>query len=188
MTSTRNKSNQGRTPSRPLFVGLGIVAAVILAAVLAVAALGGDSSTSAPTDLSPAPDVSFQTFEGETLTLSDFQGKPVVLNFFASWCPSCVAEMPDFETVHAKLGDDDVTFLGLAVQDDPASAQGLRAQTGITYQTAQDPAGELYQAFGGFAMPTTIFIDAAGNVVEMHSGVLFAADLEQKVIELLLQG
>lgn len=188
MTSTRTKPNKGRTPTRAFLVGLGVVAAVALVAVLAVTALGGETSTSAPTDRSPAPDVAFQTFEGETLTLSDFEGKPLVLNFFASWCPSCVAEMPDIESVHAKLGDDEVTFLGLAMQDDPASAQALRAQTGITYQTAQDPAGLLYQAFGGFAMPTTIFIDAAGNIVEMHTGVLFADDLEEKVNELLLQG
>ena len=171
--------------STALTIGLVSLAGILGAAFLlgAVAQDGAHPARSA-SDL--APQVSFQTFDGQTVTLEQFRGKPVVLNFFASWCPSCVAEMPDFEAVHAKLGDR-VTFIGLALQDDPALAQALQTRTGITYQTFQDPSGAVYVAFGGFAMPTTILIDAAGNVVEKHAGILFAEDLERKIFEVLLQ-
>ena len=164
----------------------GGVAVIMTAALLiAVVARGGAAPTPSAGEADPAPEVSFQTFDGETVTLAQFRGKPVVLNFFASWCPTCVAEMPDFEAVHAKLGER-VTFVGLALQDDPTLAQALRAQTGVTYQTFQDLSGAAYRAFEGFAMPTTIFIDADGNVVGQHSGILLAENLEDKISELLL--
>jgi cytochrome c biogenesis protein CcmG, thiol:disulfide interchange protein DsbE len=157
-------------------IGVGSVAVLILA----IAAFGAISEPTADTTVSVI-DVPFQYVDGTEANLSDFAGTAVVVNFWASWCPACVAEMPDFEQVHAALGDK-VVFLGLNMQEtDPAAAASLVAATGVTYQLGVDPDGSIFNRFGGIAMPTTVFIGADGEVVKTHAGVIFADDLENLI-------
>jgi cytochrome c biogenesis protein CcmG/thiol:disulfide interchange protein DsbE len=118
-----------------------------------------------------SPDVSLVDFEGEPFSLSEYRGTPVVINFWASWCPSCVAEMPDFEKVHKDLRGE-VAFIGIDQRDDRNAAEALAQQTGVTYRLAEDPDGRVFDAFGGVGMPTTAFIDADGNVVDVVTGQL----------------
>lgn len=128
-----------------------------------------------------ALDVPYRTVGGAEANLADFAGTPVVVNFWASWCPACVAEMPDFEQVHRELGDQ-VVFLGLNMQEtDPEGAAELVNQTGVTYDLGVDPDGAIFNRFGGIAMPTTVFIGADGTVVRTHGGVLFSDDLEELI-------
>ena len=119
-------------------------------------------------------------FNGETVALADFTGTAVVLNFWASWCPFCVAEMPDFEDV-SNAHADQVAFIGVNLQDDAGAADSLAIETGVTYQLARDPQGVVYSAFGGIGMPTTVFIDAEGIVRDVVTGQLSRADLEAKI-------
>jgi thiol-disulfide isomerase/thioredoxin len=157
-------------------VAIMIGAAALVAAVLIGAAISNDSSPSVSGQ--PSLDVPFTYFDGRAGNLADFAGRPLVINFWASWCPACVAEMPDFETVHDALGDR-VAFLGLAMQEtDQDAARALIEQTGVTYSLGQDPDGSIFASFGGIAMPTTVLIDEKGTVVETHHGALFARDLE----------
>ena len=122
-------------------------------------------------------------WDGSQGSFEELRGQPIVLNFWASWCPACVAEMPDFETVHGAVGDQ-VQFIGADLQDPGREgAQKLVDQTGVSYTLIDDAEGELYVFFGGIAMPTTVFIDSDGNVVDTHSGTIFAADLEAKIRE-----
>ncbi|MEX0756872.1 MAG: TlpA disulfide reductase family protein [Acidimicrobiia bacterium] len=162
---------------------VGVAAVAVL--VFAFAAFGpvsdseGDSATS-------AIDVPFEYVDGTEANLSDFAGTPVVVNFWASWCPACVAEMPDFEQVHASFGDE-VVFLGLNMQEtDPAAAERLVDATGVSYELGVDPDGSIFNRFGGIAMPTSVFINADGEVVRTHSGVIFADDLEDLIRSELL--
>jgi cytochrome c biogenesis protein CcmG/thiol:disulfide interchange protein DsbE len=113
----------------------------------------------------------FDDFDGESMALSDLPDGPVVLNFFASWCPTCIAEMPDFETVHQNFAGE-VNFLGLATQDRIENAIELIEETGVTYQVGNDQNGEVFALFGGLGMPTTVFIDADHIVTRVHTGVL----------------
>ena len=80
-----------------------------------------------------------------------------MVNFFASTCIPCKKEMPALQRVHERLGDD-VTFVGIAVQDDPEAAQDLIDQTGVSYDLGQDPTGSLFQGFGGVVLPITAFV------------------------------
>jgi thiol-disulfide isomerase/thioredoxin len=89
----------------------------------------------------------------------------VILNFFADWCPACVAEMPDFEHIHQQFGDD-VVFLGIDRSGSDDGAYRLIDSTGITYAVATDRDGSIFNAFGGLAMPTTVFIAADGSIVD----------------------
>lgn len=164
----------------------GLVGVLALAAALSVALVGSDqegTAAAAPVG-DPAPDVSFLLFDGTEATLAGFRGRPLVLNFWASWCPACVAEMPSFETVHAALGAE-VLFVGLDVQDTREAADAFVRQSGASYLLGEDPDGSVLAAFDGIAMPTTIFIDEAGNVVGRHSGAIFEDDLRQMILVLL---
>ena len=182
-TSTTSRQISRRT------IGLVLtLIAVATAVFVAFPGGGSDASIAAAPGGDPAPEVTFDYFDGSEGSLADFAGTPLVLNFWASWCPACVAEMPDFQAVHQQLGDD-VVFLGLDMQDiSRESALDLIQSTGVDYVLADDPTGEIFQAFGGFSMPTTVFINEAGEIVDTHNGTIFADDLTAKINELLLNG
>ena len=130
----------------------------------------------------------YGAFNGERERFSDLtDGKPVVVNFFASWCPTCIAEMPDFETVYQNVNAD-VEFLGLAMQDRVESAEELVEQTGISYPVGTDQQGEVFALFGGLGMPTTVFIDGDGAVAKVHSGQLDDTALADLIDEHLMNG
>ena len=168
-----------------------LIAFAIVAAACTGAVSDGvtGSTTPGPTTVEvpagdPAPAVTLEYFDGTTGTLADFEGRPVVLNFWASWCPACVAEMPDFEAVHQRFGDD-VVFVGIDLQDvSRETAQRFIDDTGVTYPIADDATGEIYAQFGGFAMPTTVFIDADGNIVGRQDGAIFEDQLNEMVSNL----
>jgi cytochrome c biogenesis protein CcmG, thiol:disulfide interchange protein DsbE len=128
--------------------------------------------------------VSYQTFDDEPANTGGYVGRPLVLNFFAEWCAPCVAEMPDFETVHQEAGDE-IAFLGLSTLETADKALDLIERTGVTYDVARDAQGEAFEYFGGHSMPTTVFIDATGVVVEVHSGALTADQLRDRIDRLL---
>jgi cytochrome c biogenesis protein CcmG/thiol:disulfide interchange protein DsbE len=107
-------------------------------------------------------------------------GKPIVVNFFASWCAPCLAEMPDFEQVHQDLGDQ-VTFLGLAYDDTNRAALDTVERTGVTYPTYADRGGAAMAYFEGIGMPTTVFLDPDGTVVDQKTGALDEAELLGKL-------
>jgi len=121
--------------------------------------------------------------EGDGLVdYANLADEPLVINFFASWCPSCIAEMPAFEQVHQKLGDR-VGFLGISQSDAASASIDLAHQTGITYQTAIDPNGVFFNAAGGRGMPTTILVRPGGEIAEVWVGGLDAASLERLIAE-----
>jgi thiol-disulfide isomerase/thioredoxin len=161
-------------------VGATMVAALAAIGVYALLDSGSPSGSSGP-GLTPVPTVdaahlSYTDFDGTVVALSDLQGKPVVVNFFGSWCVPCLKEMPAFEAVHQALGDT-VTFVGLAYNDRPEDALRVVKTTGVTYRVGRDLNGGLLEFFKGTQMPTTVILDSAGKVVTTHSGELSADDL-----------
>lgn len=170
-----------------------VIAGAVAVSLVGVAALfggprGGATVEGTATLGEPAPEVRLTNFEGRDFSLQDFEGRPVVVNFWASWCPFCAAEMPDFEKVHRSVADD-VAFLGI---DQCESCQGgsadaardLARETGVTYRLAEDPDGSVFVAFGGSSMPTTVFIDADGRVVEHIGGMLSESQLRDYISRL----
>ena len=129
-----------------------------------------------------AADFSLELMTGGTVTLSELRGNVVMVDFWSSWCPFCIAEMPDFQKVSQAAGDR-VEFIGVNLQDDAGLADDLRIETGITYRVTRDPRGVVYAAFGGIAMPTTVFIDANGIVREVVTGQMSEDRLTAKIAE-----
>jgi thiol-disulfide isomerase/thioredoxin len=111
-----------------------------------------------------------------------YADRPLVINFFASWCPNCIAEMPEFERVHDLLGNR-VAFLGVSQSDARGASIDLARETGITYDAAIDERGEFFRAIGGQGMPTTIFVRPGGEIGEIWVGALDAGTLQQLVAD-----
>lgn len=176
-------------PRLPLRVVVAATVLALLAAVGTYVLLDGDedeepsASDSGTIELTPQgeepvdPDeAAFTTFDGEEVPLASLRGGPVLVNFFASYCVPCVREMPALEEVHQELGDQ-VTFLGLAVSDRPEDALDLVEQTGVTYRTAQDKDSSVITALKGIVLPTTVLLDADGEVLAAQTGEIDADDL-----------
>ncbi len=155
---------------------------VVIALLLLATACGGSSEA---TNVAASGGEAVELAETDQAGLAARSDKPIVLNFFASWCPSCVAELPDFEEAHQRFADD-VDFIGVANRDRPADAIALIEQTGVTYDVLGDPEGELFQSFGALGMPTTVFLSPDGEVVKTFSGVLTTDALETIINEELL--
>jgi thiol-disulfide isomerase/thioredoxin len=111
-----------------------------------------------------------------------YADRPLVINFFASWCPNCIAEMPEFERMHGLLGDR-VAFLGVSQSDARGASIDLAREAGITYETAIDERGEFFRAVGGVGMPTTIFVRPGGEIADIWVGALNADALQELVAD-----
>lgn len=167
---------------------LGAVA-LVAAACSGGAAESDGSQTTPPAAASsgePAPKTAFLRFDGTDATFADYAGRPLVVNFWASWCPSCVAELSAaFRPAQEAVGDE-VAFLGLNIQDERDKALELINETKVSFDLAEDVQGDLYVELGGLGMPFTVFIAANGEVVERHNGPLTEQQLLDKIDEVLL--
>jgi len=126
------------------------------------------------------PTAEFALFEGGAASFADFEGKPLVVNFWASWCPACVNELPEFQEAHERIGDE-VTFIGVAVRDPRRASEALAGEVGLTYTLADDPNGDLFRSLDLIAMPSTLFISPDGEVQEVFAGQLTGEALQERV-------
>ena len=128
-----------------------------------------------------APDFTFFDLEGNPQKLSDFRGKPVILNFWASWCGPCKMEMPDFDEMYQTYGDQ-VHFLMVNLtdgsQETVETASSFIAEQGYTFPVYFDTEQSGAIAYGVNAVPVTYFVDAEGNFVAWQQGVLTAQTLQ----------
>ena len=132
----------------------------------------------------PAPENGFTTLDGEAASLADYRGRPLVVNFFASWCVPCEEEMPAFEEVHRDLGDR-VAFLGVNANEEVAAARDIVERTGVTYDIGRDTDGSLAEAFGVAGLPATYVIAPDGTIASSHPGALDGDDLRAALEPLL---
>lgn len=164
-----------------------VVSVVVVAAGAALALAGasdsGRGNVASQASSDSAEPVSYVSWDGEeVVSTAQFRGKPLVVNFWATWCTSCLFEIPGFVSLYEKY-DGKVAFLGLNIQDNPESAAAMKRELGITYPTGRDPEGEAFSAFGSVAMPTTVLIGPDGDVVERLDGEVSAGQLASKLEE-----
>lgn len=118
----------------------------------------------------PTPALEAQNLQGERVRLADFKGRVVLLNFWATWCPPCRAEMPTLQAVPEWLGEDKVVVLALNHRESGRTARRFLAASGLTLPVLLDPMGEITQAWGVRAFPTTVLIDANGRARQVVQG------------------
>ena len=159
----------------------------------------GSEGASSEAVAAPLADLALVDQNGVEHRLSDYRGKAVFLNFFATWCGPCQRETPDIEALYAERGrnEGDLVVLGVAnpktdehPQNSDVSESEVRAfidEEGITYPVLMDTTGQLFAAYGVSAFPTTFMIDADGNVFGYVSGML-TADMMESIVEQTLAG
>jgi peroxiredoxin len=131
----------------------------------------------------PLPDVTVETLDGDELSLRDLSGTPLVVNLWYSTCPPCVREMPELEAAHQRLGDR-VRFVGLNPIDAADAARRFASDVGVTYELLRDPGGDATAALGVARFPTTVFVDAGGQIVATEPNELDESELTARVAEL----
>ena len=134
--------------------------------------------------LHAAPDFTVYDGDGNAVHLSDFKGKPVVLNFWASWCGPCKMEMPDFNEKHQQLGED-VQFLMINLTDGTTEtvegASAFIASQGYTFPVFYDTSSMAAAMYGISAIPATFFIDAEGHAIAQATGAISGETLQQGI-------
>jgi peroxiredoxin len=125
----------------------------------------------------PAPDAPVTTLGGDPARLSSLRGHPVWLNFFATWCPPCKAEMPQIEQRYQRLHNDHLEVVGLDQQETPKLIQPFVNRLGVTFPVLIDE-GPAAAAYSVFALPTSVFIDSQGVVRAVKTGEMSPAEMD----------
>lgn len=142
----------------------GAIVAILLV-LLGVLAIAVRQRGAGPLASGSAPDFTLTTFDGETYTLSELRGKPVIVNFWASWCIPCRDEAPALQRAWEKYKDRDVIILGVDYVDTDADAKKFIAEFQQTYPNGPDLGTKISQSYKISGVPETYFIDKAGKLL-----------------------
>jgi cytochrome c biogenesis protein CcmG/thiol:disulfide interchange protein DsbE len=112
-----------------------------------------------------APDFSITADNGRAMTASNFGGKLLVLNFWATWCPPCVEEIPSLDAFQRRFANSGVVVLGVSVDKDEKAYRDFLTRARVSFLTARDPDNKINADYGTFKFPGTYIIDAKGKVV-----------------------
>ena len=136
-------------------------------------------------EIRPAPDFSLPQLDGQTLQLSSYRGKVVVLDFWATWCDPCREETPYLVQLQQKYGDRGLQIIGISMDDGPEPVRDFYQQFHMNYPVVMGTAktGELYG--GVLGLPIAFFVDREGKIYSKKIGAQSAAALEREIEKLL---
>lgn len=202
MSDTTNDQSAGQRPNPRKIIYFGLIATVVILVIYAVAvSLTTSSVSSGSSSIStkytgvqnggplvgkPVPEFSITTVASasQKFSLKSYIGHPLVLNFFASWCIPCKTELPEFASL-SKIDAGKVQFVGVDENDTRGPGQALLKSTGVTYPTGFDGSGSLVQPFHLIGLPTTLFINSKGVVVEDIAGQISLSTLKQGIAKIV---
>jgi peroxiredoxin len=118
----------------------------------------------------PAPQFTLEARSGSKISLTQYKGQVVMLNFWASWCGPCRQEMPLLENIYKKYGKMGFTLIGVNVEPDSKAAEGFLKQTPVSFPVIYDKDSTVSKAYDVSGMPSTVIIDRKGNIRVLHRG------------------
>lgn len=130
-----------------------------------------------------APSFELNTLSGERVSLEDLRGKRIMVNFWATWCPPCKAEMPDMQTVYETYGDEDIVILGVNVtpsEKNPELVSDFVEEYQLTFPILMDEVGEVTYRYEILSYPTSYFIDSDGVIRKKVIGPLSKEAIERE--------
>ncbi len=162
---------------------LTVAGAIALVSVVSACTSGTTAAGSGSPDVGIgvgqfAPPLSGMTLDGGSLSLASVHGRPVLVNFWASWCVPCRSEFPLFKAALARHPD--LVIIGVIFQDDPASAKAFVSSFGASWQSVLDPTAAMANAYRVVAPPQSYFIDRNGIVRSRQIGELTTVDFERQ--------
>jgi len=182
--AARKAAELGRRPAWKRWVSgvsLGIMAFLVLLMLL----VPRGEAEAVPQVGSPAPDFEIPALDGGTVRLSDLRGRPVVINFWATWCPPCRKEMPDFQDVYDRYKADGLQFYAINVGESQVTVRDFTGRLGIDLPILIDSNEEAQTAYNILPIPATFFIDRDGVVRAVYQYQMSRAQIEIEVQRLM---
>ncbi len=164
---------------------VGAVLPVILLGLLAIVLITRSPATSPTAVGQVAPDFVLADLDGNPVRLADLRGRPVIVNFWASWCGPCVEEFPLLLEAAERHEDDGLAIVGIVYQDRSEAARSFMERNGATWPATMDPGERVASAYGILAPPETFFIGRDGTIVARQIGQFSAASLDEKVAAIM---
>lgn len=189
--------SSGRPAGRLQTIGTGAIAAVVLGVLVYAASgqgpadgvtrvdLGDGAAAAAPTVGAVPPDFTAVTWDGQTVSLSDYAGQPVWLTFGASWCADCRTEAPDLEAAYLANKDQGLVILGVFIQETKEDVSGYAQRAGLTFPIAVDERAAIASRYRTMGIPTHFFIGPDGKIREIRIGALPRDEMDRVVASLM---
>jgi peroxiredoxin len=132
-----------------------------------------------------APDFQLQTLDGKVVKLSDYHGKVVLINFWATWCQPCRTEMPDLQKVYESWRGRGLEVLAVNIAETPVAVQAFKKELGLTFPILLDSQKEVTKLYKVGPIPTSFFVDESGKIIRIFQGQMNRNQMEQGVMESL---
>ncbi len=132
-----------------------------------------------------AYDFTLNDLDGNSVSLGDYAGQPVVVNFWATWCAPCRLEMPELQSAYESYQNEGLVILAVNAQEQGQQVSAFFDELGLSFTPLLDSDGQVGRAYGALGLPSTYFIDGAGEVTAVHRGILTGEQIDSYVAEIL---
>jgi peroxiredoxin len=138
----------------------------------------------APVVGAPAPEFTLKTVDGQSVSLADYRGQVVLLNFWATWCGPCKLEMPAFDRAQQTVGPQGFQVLAVNFDEPQSDVQAFQEELELTFPLLLDPGAVVQRLYRVLGYPTSYWIDSQGQVAAVHVGVMTERQLDNYLVEL----
>ncbi|MEX2013855.1 MAG: TlpA disulfide reductase family protein [Parcubacteria group bacterium] len=169
---------------RNITIGIGII--VVISLLFLLASPNSRNTETSQSDFDQISAITLTNYDGNNVSLSEFEGRPLVINSWAVWCPFCREELPDFAELQKEFGEQ-IVVIAIDRQEPLEKAKGYTDELGITRDMLflLDPRDEFYKSIGGFSMPETIFVNAGGEIVVHKRGPMELDEMREHTNKIL---